>query len=189
MRLAIKSLIVLFALESTVVFATPPKADDRSVAEPPIELELKKAELHFSYDLSGLFDDSMWSRMAQEGSNEILVEVRMVDGDGNELMSQYHQLQVCMVGNKQVRLSTGPGNVRLYSSRKEMVNALSRVPGTPIAESAFSGRDGFLEVVAFLNPVTVYNFPETVDGDSEQQVVSQRVFDRSLALRSKALSR
>jgi hypothetical protein len=195
-----------FVLTTTVVTASllgsaqqsaagPPSAPPKQGVEvsnsepgtevsPAVELTLANGELNYTYDIRDIFDDALWAVLKKNGYSEITVEVRLLDSAEAVRTTQFHQLKIELLDSGRVRVMTTPRRGRIYKDRAEMVTALGRLPGRPMAAGDFAGTRGHLELVVLVNPVKVYSFPENGSEMAEQRVVPTTYYDRKLELRS-----
>lgn len=169
----------------TAALAGPPaKSSGSKSPEPHIELKVDGKDLKYTYDLRGLFDSKLWAVLKKNKSNEILVEVSLLDSRRRTLVRQYHRLNLSFLTDGKIRLATGPKDRRVFKNSALMLKALRRIPGTPIAASDFSGTVGHLEIQAMVNPVKVYSFPNEERPVASGKVEPRTYFDRKVELKS-----
>ncbi len=162
---------------------TPPRS------EPTITFKHDGDLLKYTYDLSTVFDRSMWRVLEENGYSEIMVEVRVRDASEKVRHTQYHSFKVELLSRGRVRVMTTRRRGRIYSSRIELLNGLRSVPGTPIPAKSFAGESGHIELVVLVNPVQVYGFPVADTPLAHRQVIPKTYYDRRLEMRSKSFKR
>ncbi len=178
------TILVLIAI-ATTANAKPPAPPP---AEPAIELRVEGRQLKYTYDLSSLFDKSMWRVLEDNGYSEITVEVRLRDAKEVVRVTQYHTLKIELLSSGKVRLMTTARRGKIYKDRKSALEALSSVRGRPIRAKQFAGEAGHLELTVLVNPVQVFAFPDEPSPLAEQKVVPRTYYDRKMELRSKPVT-
>lgn len=186
--------ILLFTLITAApAFASAPPADETrrdpahvDAAEPAIELHAKGNFLTYTYDLAPIFDAALWKVLEDNGYSEILIQVSVVDAVQAVRLKQHHRLEVTLLRDGQVQLTSGPGRATTFTTRLAMLQALRAVPGKPIAASEFNGDQGYLDMLVLVNPVQVFDYP--AGAQEEGVAVGERtVYDRRAAARSRPI--
>ena len=155
---------------------------------PSVNLRVEGKLLQYEYDLSGLFDATLWSVLEKNQDNLITIEVRLLDSANRVRIKQYHRIQLVVLKGGAVRVTSDGIRSKTYTNRERLARALQKVSGKPILASQFSGQQGFLEIVALVNPYAVYSFPKTDKAIARGTVIPRTYFDRKLQLRSSPIS-
>ncbi|MBT9556182.1 MAG: hypothetical protein IV100_09145 [Myxococcales bacterium] len=189
-----RRLLLLTLLSAVPAFAAAPPAEETrrdparaDAAEPAIELHAKGDVLTYTYDLAPIFDAALWKVLEDNGYSEILIQVSVVDAGQAVRLKQHHRLEVTLLGEGKVQLTSGPGRATTYPSREAMLKALRAVPGKPIAATEFSGDQGYLDMLVLVNPVQVFDYPAGPRDDGVA-VGERTVYDRRAAARSRPIA-
>jgi hypothetical protein len=153
-----------------------------------VNLRVQGKHLQYEYDLSSMFDAQLWSVLEKNQDNHITIEVRLRDSSNRIRVRQYHRLQLTVLKGDRVRVTSDGVRTKTYPTRRALLQALRRVSGKPILAEQFSGKRGFLEIVAMVNPYAVYSFPQGDEAVANGPVVPRTYFDRKLHLRSTPIS-
>lgn len=152
---------------------------------PAVVAELKGKLLMYHYDLARAFDKNLWRVLEDNGYSEIIVEVRVRDGQDKIQHTQFHTLKIELLASGKVRVMTTQRKGRIYKDRAEMLKDLAHVRGKPIQAKHFSGDEGHLELIVLVNPVKVYAFPDQDAPVADKRVVPKTYYDRKMELRTR----
>jgi len=183
-RALILSGLATIVLGTTAMAAPPAKSSGSKSPEPDIELTVDGTLLKYSYDLRGLFDSKLWTVLKKNKSNEILVEVTLLDAKQRTLVRQYHRLKLNVLEGGKILLATSSKDRRIFKDSQSMLNALRRIPGNPIPAKDFAGTVGQMEIQAMVNPVKVYSFPNGDTPVATHRVKPHTYFDSKVQLKS-----
>jgi len=159
----------------------------KAPANSEIQLTLKGKQLHYEYDLSGLFDGALWKILDQSPTNEISVDVQLVDGKGVTRVTQHHWFELTHMKNRAIQMTSALGQARTFRNRRAMLASFKKVRGATIKEGEFSGDSGYLEIVAMVNPVQVYSYHSKSERPGKATLIAQTHHDGRLQIRSAAM--
>ena len=128
-----KSLIAVLSIVFGLGSIQPSLA--KAPLPPPIKLTIKSGQLHYHYDLSGMFDKVLWRMLNKNRNNEITIEVRLIDQSNKPLVTHFHQLGITHIKNGRLKVNGLGAKSTIYHSRAHLVRSLRNVPGKPIEAS------------------------------------------------------